>query len=124
MQIKTSDLEGEALDWVVWRIEHGNAKTDDELVLALSPFNPSSNWAQAGPIIERENITLERNVKQRGCAVVGFYDWYATHPKNFGGLIRHSASGPTALVAAMRCYVASKLGDAVEVPNELVLTGN
>jgi hypothetical protein len=27
--------------------------------------------------------------------------------------------GPTPLVAAMRCYVASKLGDEVEVPDEL-----
>jgi hypothetical protein len=27
--------------------------------------------------------------------------------------------GPTPLIAAMRCYVASKLGDAVEIPEEL-----
>ena len=27
--------------------------------------------------------------------------------------------GPTPLIAAMRCYVASKLGDEVEVPEEL-----
>jgi hypothetical protein len=27
--------------------------------------------------------------------------------------------GPTPLIAAMRCYVASKLGDEVEVPKEL-----
>ena len=29
-------------------------------------------------------------------------------------------SGPTPLIAAMRCYVASKLGDEVDVPEELV----
>ena len=28
--------------------------------------------------------------------------------------------GPTPLIAAMRCYVASKLGDEVEVPVELL----
>jgi hypothetical protein len=28
--------------------------------------------------------------------------------------------GPTPLVAAMRCYVASQLGDEVDVPDELV----
>ena len=28
--------------------------------------------------------------------------------------------GPTPLVATMRCYVASKLGDEVDVPDELV----
>jgi len=27
--------------------------------------------------------------------------------------------GPTPLIAAMRCYVASKLGDEVEIPEEL-----
>jgi hypothetical protein len=28
--------------------------------------------------------------------------------------------GPTPLIAAMRCYVASKLGDEVEIPAELL----
>jgi hypothetical protein len=27
--------------------------------------------------------------------------------------------GPTALVAAMRCYVAACLGDEIEIPEEL-----
>lgn len=27
--------------------------------------------------------------------------------------------GPTPLIAAMRCYVASKLGDNVEIPEKL-----
>lgn len=33
---------------------------------------------------------------------------------------RHYFVGPTPLIAAMRCYVASKLGDEVEVPEELL----
>ena len=28
--------------------------------------------------------------------------------------------GPTPLIAAMRCYVASKLGDDVDIPEELL----
>jgi len=28
--------------------------------------------------------------------------------------------GPTPLIAAMRCYVASKLGEEVEAPEELL----
>lgn len=35
---------------------------------------------------------------------------------------RHYWQGPTTLIAAMRCYVASKLGDEVEVPEELCST--
>jgi hypothetical protein len=28
--------------------------------------------------------------------------------------------GPTPLIAAMRCYIASKMGDEVKVPDELL----
>jgi hypothetical protein len=38
--------------------------------------------------------------------------WIAT-----GYLVEECA--PTPLIAAMRCYVASKLGDEVDVPDEL-----
>jgi len=30
-----------------------------------------------------------------------------------------NASGPTPLIAAMRCFVASKVGDEVEIPDIL-----
>jgi len=67
-------------------------------------FSPSTDWAQGGPIIEREKMTLEWTGE----------DWMA--------YIRHDEEyfGPTPLIAAMRCYVASKMGDEVELPNELV----
>jgi hypothetical protein len=29
--------------------------------------------------------------------------------------------GPTPLIAAMRCFVASKLGDEIEIPKELTV---
>jgi hypothetical protein len=31
----------------------------------------------------------------------------------------YEGTGSTPLIAAMRCYVASKLGDEVEIPKEL-----
>jgi hypothetical protein len=67
-------------------------------------FEPSENWAQGGPIIERERITL---LYQYGDG----YDAY----RHTG----HKQRGPTPLIAAMRCYVASKLGDDVAIPEEL-----
>jgi hypothetical protein len=128
--MKTSELTGAALDWAVAKCEQTAGRNIREgyggslLVVDANDFGApaaySTDWAQGGPIIERENITIERNVKLRGCAVVGFYDWRASHPKNYGGLIRHSGVGPAPLIAAMRCYVASKLGDEVYVPEELV----
>lgn len=118
--MKTAELTGPALDWAVAKCEgltteHSGWQTAD----GRSEFYFSTNWAQGGPIIERENITLERYQKMRGCAVIGFIDWKATHPKNYGDLIRHIGYGPTPLIAAMRCYVASKMGDEVGVPEEL-----
>ena len=71
-------------------------------------FSPSTNWNQAGPIIEREKIDT---YSQYPC--VGPTIWYGRRKGSTKGV------GPTPLVAAMRCYVASKLGDEVDIPEEL-----
>ena len=99
---QVSNLSGPALDWAVWNIEHGTAKTDDEMVSALVPFTPSTDWAQGGPIIEREYIILRP-------ADDG---WQAT-------IETATQYGPTPLIAAMRCFVASKLGESINLPEEL-----
>ena len=129
MKIKTSELTGHALDWAAATAEGfgpGYMKNIDlrydagrMVVCMLVPINreyviwsPTTRWAQGGPIIEREMIDIER--------LHSANQWYATHPKNKGGLIRHHGYGPTPLIAAMRCYVASKLGDEVEIPEELI----
>jgi hypothetical protein len=70
----------------------------------------STNWTQGGPIIERECIAV-------GCIhTTGWTpnSWDAEHP------LRHRGHGPTPLIAAMRCLVASKLGDTVEIPDGLI----
>ena len=67
-------------------------------------YDPSTNWQHGGPIIERERI----NLWNEG------HDWEASL---YG---EHIVWGETPLVAAMRCYVASKLGDEVEIPAELL----
>lgn len=69
-------------------------------------YSPSTDWAQGGPIIEREFIAA-RFWKSEGA-------WAADVR---GGVFEQY--GPTALIAAMRCFVASKLGDEVEIPDEL-----
>lgn len=65
----------------------------------------STLWAQGGPIIERERITISDALDQWVAGLKGTLSWF----------------GPTPLIAAMRCYVASKLGGEVEVPDELIL---
>lgn len=69
-----------------------------------SYYCPSVSWGISGPIIEREAIETQHDGRRSWCA------WHREY-----GVVH----GPTLLIAAMRCYVASRLGDTVEVPEEL-----
>lgn len=118
--MKTIELTGPALDWAVARCENAGAAMVEThsrgrvLLLADTTeynepgetYSPSTNWAQGGPIIEREGITISRGFG-------GGY-WWAVHDKN-----ELEVHGPTPLVAAMRCYVASVMGDEIDTPEEL-----
>ena len=103
--MKANELTGAALDWAVAKCEGlmmGKIAIDG---ITQGFYKPSTNWAQGGPIIEREYIELH------------------TYSENDDGIVTWRANdfmdGPTPLIAAMRCYVASKLGDNIEIPQEL-----
>ena len=119
MQVKVNELSGNALDWAVaksagvgvhmsrggWVVfdsdshaEFSNGYNDSKMQM----FKPSSNWAQGGVIIEREGIALLKRP-------MGY--WVAS--------LDRTCEGDAPLIASMRCYVASKLGDEVEIPDEL-----
>lgn len=129
--IKTSDLAGAVLDWAVAQCEGEPIRFDPMAIGADSigpqywiwderrgmgayrflriggSYNPSRNWTLAGPIIERERIVFLDSSS-------GVF-WDARYTKTFSAspvIMR----GPTPLVVSMRCYVAAKLGDAVDVP--------
>lgn len=74
-------------------------------------YKPSTDWAQGGPIIEREGI----DVMFEGP------EWYAymryEAADGYNRTLQYD--GPTPLIAAMRCYAASKLGNNVEVPDDI-----
>ena len=121
MKIKTNDLIGPALDWAVAKAE---GRTDvrideDGDLVGRYEFDYSTDWAQGGTIIEREGIGLFCNrtaeIGARFKPDAGA-DWRACP---YNKLWEHYF-GPTPLTAAMRCYVASKMGDDVEVPDGLV----
>ena len=99
--MKTSELTGAALDWAVAKCAGGI--WDKHIAYGFS-FRPSSAWSQGGPIIERELITIQPVVRPDG--------WMARTQRQDSVW-----EGPTPLIAAMRCYVASKLGDTVDVPD-------
>lgn len=119
MKIQTKDLTDLALDWVM-------AKCDDRtftIKFANKPcitlwetnaygvtYSPSTYWSQGGPIIERESIS-----------VIPFDDrWEARCASSLTPARFMERRGPTPLIAAMRCYCASKFGDEVDVPDELI----
>jgi hypothetical protein len=95
MKTKTSELSGAALDWAVCTCEGESPSRYTQY---------STDWAQGGPIIERQRIELEWSGSE----------WWARIKAD------EDFSGPAPLVAAMRCYVASVLGDEVDAPYELM----
>ena len=103
--MKTSELTGAALDWAVAICEH-NVGWEPE---GEDRDFYSTDWAQGGPIIEREGFCIQ--------PFSGGWECFVAH-RLFEDDHHHS-NGPTPLIAAMRCYVASKLGDDVDLPKEL-----
>jgi len=118
MKLKTSELTGAALDWAVAKCENRiigfnlggglqvRARTEEGAELPDDwdlwyDWHPSTGWSQGGPIIEREKINLEYPREDYWVAS----KWMGK-PMDFA-----FGQGETALIAAMRCYVASKLGD-------------
>ena len=128
MKIKTSDLTLLALDWAVAECEGMDIEIRPAgacgrplYVLAAEAgrtpwtWTPTTSWHQAGPIIERELIGIER------CIHAGeYHGWRALKDYPFDASVPEETTwGETPLIAAMRCYVASKLGDEVDIPEEL-----
>lgn len=119
MKIKTSEATDRQLNWAVTKckgikvitVKGGRATFSDPAddgALNEMPINYSTDWAQGGPIIEQFEIDLK---------VVEENVWQASNV--FDDMEFHHYTGPTPLIAAMRCYVASKLGDEIDVPDEL-----
>lgn len=124
MRIRTSELTGPALDWAVAKAEGSLAPLGNlylegrDLFIGVGGdlgepgqwvvYRPSTDWAQGGPIIEREIHTL---IERDGDWKAECYD---------GTMFCLSLKGPTSLISAMRTFVASKLGAEVEVPNQLL----
>ena len=80
----------------------------DKTLLIGGNYNPSNNWSLAGEIIDREDISFEA---PSPCCE----QWSATMCD--GDFKFYADSAPT---ASMRTYVASIMGEEVEVPKRLL----
>lgn len=125
MKIKTNELTGAALDWAVAEASGATysfdgATADDcflefpTTAMSLPSYNPSTDWAQGGPIIGWEALSLIRRPDGQ---------WTSD---NFSILTRSQQLnfGPTPLIAAMRCFCCAKLGDEIDIPEELCQSQN
>lgn len=104
--MKTSELSGAQLDWAVAQAEGLEVRLlngGTEMVLLDGDWwYPSESWAQGGLILEREGIQIQKHES----------GWVAL-PADAQFSEEEYQEGPTPLIAAMRCYVASKLGDEI-----------
>ena len=135
--MRVSELTGHALNWAVARCEGATEEWrsgapflwDGVPCIRIdghdANYRPSTDWSQGGSIIERERIAVTctpdawcayahdglQDVVMHGVHAGKAYNW------------KHKQNAETPLVAAMRCYVTSKLGDEVEIPAELLTQG-
>lgn len=117
---KVADLEGWRLDAAVALAQGAVHSTGpdgrdpphwrfpDGAVQVLGYYTPSTDWFLGGPLIERERMLICSPHDDAPPARM----WQACFP--FGN--QCLSWGPTPLVAAMRAFVASKLGEEVELP--------
>lgn len=119
MKFNTNCLNGKALDWFVSGIE-GDLNHYPEIeriekfcrmwATTGSYLHYHDSWAASGSVIERDRICINAYLDPKK-------GWNAhimvSRTKRF------RLNGPTPLIAAMRCFVASRLGDEVELPEEL-----
>lgn len=113
IKVKTRELTCSALDWAVAKCEgwvYDDRKKIKEFQMqqiSSAKHCYSTMWAKGGPIIERESIDVFCHGEH----------WASTLWKKYKS---SKEFGHTPLIAAMRCYVASKLGDTVDIPEELI----
>lgn len=113
MKVKTSELNGTQLDYAVAvsvnvgePISHITSETSF-VELKGKHFSPSVSWEQCGPLIEKHSLSLTGSGKiniavvRVACGCITQY-------------------GDTLLIAFCRALTAAKLGDEVDIPDELI----
>ena len=127
IEVKTADLAGPALDWVIAQIEgirtlmlsprKGETKKPFAIFgsLALSvggddqySYAPSTCWHCGGPLIDKHYPTFS------------FADGLIRAEVILASGAPFSAIAPNYLVATSRAIVAARHGDTVQVPKELI----
>lgn len=126
MLVKSYDLNGIALDYAVakaknhqyrcpWMLEQDGYKAWKSYERAWGNFHPnySEDSTFTSCFMEELKISV-MHVEEDDPFPIEDGPWTAAVPNSDYGY-----TGPTALIAICRCYVSYKLGEDIEIPNEL-----
>jgi hypothetical protein len=134
MFVKTSELTGNGLDYIialiqfphlVWDVSIGIHFVSDQICIPEfeAPkcfYSPVNDWGVAGPIIEQQGIDLLCNhIPQPDHKDKAWQtgSWRACYHRM--GVGSELSYGDTPLLAAMRCYVTHIMGETVELPDDI-----
>lgn len=115
MEVKVEELNGgPALSWAVARAK---GLGEGAAIVATrnhcgtgKPFEPWRNWDHGGPLLEQWGLSPYPEDNEVRCQVPGHADFCA------GWVV----SGPSYLVAGMRCAVMAEFGDVIDIPDEVL----
>jgi DNA (cytosine-5)-methyltransferase 1 len=102
MKKQIKDLELWEIDYLVSKAENLLNENLNDILVDGERYSPTTNPSQSWPIIERDRIAVLPSAN--------LDEWVSRQSHRF--IFSH---GKTSLEAAMRCYVASKFGDEVEL---------
>lgn len=139
IEVKTSELVGPALDWAVFCAVYKGMQPEIHVIESVTvdrkPFikplefpravslsysgaygiecrwSPSGDWEHGGPLIDKYLIDLTVEHPSMICA--------ALCDENGRYIDDKVSFGSTHLIAACRAIVAARLGDTVQIPDEL-----
>lgn len=133
MNVKTSELTGAALDWftgvacgyiMALRPRTGQASSPlkawrKSAYGGFTLFDVSANWVHGGPLVDKFNVDFNT----QGVDLEDGSQLIEATVQDFEAMQCWTVEGDTRLQAMCRAIVLSKLGDEVDVPAELLATG-
>lgn len=120
IEVKVASLEFGALDWCIAQIEclqveltppnYGSGTALVYIANTEPLYRPSTDWGTGGHLIGKYQVNLHSPQHSDDCWAA----WVTIQGKDF------AQGGYQPLAAVCRAIVASKLGDTVQVPKELM----
>jgi len=125
MKVATRSLVGLPLDWAVGQLHTFSLVLVDGHTLygpgIMGVWAPTTQVGQGAEIIFREGISVEPVFHQRPSDGALLLVRWRAKKVNGPFLVNHvEADGKTALIAGLRCLVASHYGDTIFVPEEIL----